>query len=30
MNNMIKIGEYIQRNKDLTQKNHRIVKKDNV
>ncbi len=30
MNNMIKIGEYIQRNKDLTQKNHSIVKKDNV
>ena len=30
MNNMIKIGEYIQRNKDLTEKNNSIVKKDNV
>lgn len=30
MNNMIKIGEFTQRNKDLTQKNHSIVKKDNV
>lgn len=30
MNNIIKIGEFTQKNKDFTQKNHSIVKKDNV
>lgn len=30
MNNMKKIGEYVQKNKDYNPKNHSIVKKDNV